>query len=294
MADGQLCPKCGSPMVMRTAKKGPNMGRRFYGCSTYPVCMATVNIIETAEVPTGLPENVNPIIDNDIKINEGKLKERINTYTQFASDKRGISVLQDKVAALFSDVSIRDHVLEPFRSLFAESENEEEKIRGVITQTAVVNAVMAGSQGNGAAQADINIAMEAYMAFVIAKQTGVEIPEPQNILKYFGPLAVILTSVLWIFKVILGVLFASFSAALPSINPLIFAEIIVTDFTGVVLRAGFQQEKITGKFTMPAATGTVLMDETKKIGEEQMKTVIALLKPANTALCGERLKKYFS
>ena len=32
------CPKCGSAMVLRTAKKGENVGQKFWGCSGYPNC----------------------------------------------------------------------------------------------------------------------------------------------------------------------------------------------------------------------------------------------------------------
>ena len=32
------CPKCGSAMVHRTAKRGANAGKSFWGCSTYPKC----------------------------------------------------------------------------------------------------------------------------------------------------------------------------------------------------------------------------------------------------------------
>ncbi len=32
------CPKCGSALILRTAKKGPRSGDRFWGCSTYPQC----------------------------------------------------------------------------------------------------------------------------------------------------------------------------------------------------------------------------------------------------------------
>lgn len=37
------CPKCGSLMVRRTAKRGANAGNQFWGCSTYPKCHAVVN-----------------------------------------------------------------------------------------------------------------------------------------------------------------------------------------------------------------------------------------------------------
>lgn len=32
------CPKCGSQLVLRTAKKGNNAGNQFYGCSNFPKC----------------------------------------------------------------------------------------------------------------------------------------------------------------------------------------------------------------------------------------------------------------
>ena len=32
------CPECRSKMVERAVKKGPNMGNRFWGCTTYPKC----------------------------------------------------------------------------------------------------------------------------------------------------------------------------------------------------------------------------------------------------------------
>lgn len=32
------CPLCGSPMELRTARRGPNLGNSFYGCVQYPRC----------------------------------------------------------------------------------------------------------------------------------------------------------------------------------------------------------------------------------------------------------------
>ena len=32
------CPKCGSEMILRTAKKGKNVGNQFWGCSNFPKC----------------------------------------------------------------------------------------------------------------------------------------------------------------------------------------------------------------------------------------------------------------
>lgn len=37
-AQSQICPKCGSPMVSRVARKGSRAGQKFLGCSGYPNC----------------------------------------------------------------------------------------------------------------------------------------------------------------------------------------------------------------------------------------------------------------
>lgn len=38
------CPKCGSEMVVREAKKGANKGNKFWGCSSFPKCRAVAEI----------------------------------------------------------------------------------------------------------------------------------------------------------------------------------------------------------------------------------------------------------
>jgi len=36
-----ICPTCGKPMVMRTARRGQQTGSRFWGCSSFPACRGT-------------------------------------------------------------------------------------------------------------------------------------------------------------------------------------------------------------------------------------------------------------
>ena len=43
--DSKKCPLCGSEMVLRTAKKGSNAGKDFWGCIQYPKCRGTRAII---------------------------------------------------------------------------------------------------------------------------------------------------------------------------------------------------------------------------------------------------------
>jgi restriction system protein len=40
----KYCPKCGKPMILRTATKGLNAGLQFWGCSTYPKCRFTMQV----------------------------------------------------------------------------------------------------------------------------------------------------------------------------------------------------------------------------------------------------------
>jgi four helix bundle suffix protein len=40
-SDAKLCPACGQPMLLRTARKGSNAGAQFWGCSAYPACKST-------------------------------------------------------------------------------------------------------------------------------------------------------------------------------------------------------------------------------------------------------------
>ena len=42
-ASNTVCPRCGSNLVERTAKKGPNAGSKFLGCESYPRCRYTKN-----------------------------------------------------------------------------------------------------------------------------------------------------------------------------------------------------------------------------------------------------------
>ncbi|MFC3203233.1 DUF2034 domain-containing protein [Alteromonas oceani] len=37
----KVCPKCSGELVERTAKRGPNAGTTFLGCSTFPKCRYT-------------------------------------------------------------------------------------------------------------------------------------------------------------------------------------------------------------------------------------------------------------
>ncbi len=43
-ASERKCPKCGSNMVLRKAKRGTNSGKQFWGCSRFPRCKVVQNV----------------------------------------------------------------------------------------------------------------------------------------------------------------------------------------------------------------------------------------------------------
>lgn len=45
----KTCPDCGSPMKVRTARRGRNAGGRFYGCTRYPACKGTQDYEDESE-----------------------------------------------------------------------------------------------------------------------------------------------------------------------------------------------------------------------------------------------------
>lgn len=47
--DAPACPLCGGEMRKRTAGKGTNAGREFWGCSAYPECRGVVNISDRSD-----------------------------------------------------------------------------------------------------------------------------------------------------------------------------------------------------------------------------------------------------
>jgi restriction system protein len=40
------CLKCGKKMIVRTAKRGPQVGQKFWGCTGYPACKSTMTLAQ--------------------------------------------------------------------------------------------------------------------------------------------------------------------------------------------------------------------------------------------------------
>lgn len=81
------CPTCGKRMVLRRPKAGGKQFRPFFGCSTWPECDGTRNIL-----PNGLPQ-----VDDDEDIHwystaydkENDVHENATTYSRSTDRTRG-------------------------------------------------------------------------------------------------------------------------------------------------------------------------------------------------------------
>lgn len=62
------CPLCGSDMILRTARKGKNTGRQFYGCSLWNLtgCKGIVDVDDSDQPKTNSP--INAINENSFEI----------------------------------------------------------------------------------------------------------------------------------------------------------------------------------------------------------------------------------
>lgn len=47
--ENRTCPKCDGTLIVRTAKRGPNQGNKFLGCSNFPKCRQTIKLKENTE-----------------------------------------------------------------------------------------------------------------------------------------------------------------------------------------------------------------------------------------------------
>ena len=196
-----------------------------------------------------------------------------------------------RVRSLFENYTLRDFIVEPFKSVFDSSTKTlNADIYSVITQVAVINAVLAGLPGKMGIGVTVSIAIEIWMAYRIAQHIGLKINGISDMRKYFGVLAATLATIIWGVKAALGFAFSFFSLISGPINPLIFAELLVTDLLGVGFWFGFSNIKKNQRF---GAFGfKELVSVTKELFLHQYGILKNLLTPDNIKLTATRLTNY--
>lgn len=223
-----------------------------------------------------------------------RLKDKLANYSNVTAAKEWLEKNFDQVSALFNDTRIRGFVFEPIKEVFElGGTSEANDIRAAITRVAVANMVLAGLPGKMGVGVLVSMGLELWMAFVIAQRVGMPVRNLSDVVKYFSLLAAIVGVVLMGIRVLLGAAFSAFSV-LPGINPLILAELLITNLIGVLFWVGFEVARADGSFSIPLKAAARIVDETKNLYQHQYRILKGALSPANLKLMGRRIAAWFS
>ena len=223
------------------------------------------------------------------------IKEKFNSYkSNYKNAKDWFENNFNKIKQLFENKKLRDFIFEPFKDVFKIKTNTiDNDIYSVITQVAIINAILAGLPGQMGVGVTVSMALEAWMAFSIAQHIGIKLKKPSEIFKYFGLLSGIGFTILFGIKHIISFLFSIFSV-LPMINPLIIAELIMTNLVGVLFWIGFEEVKKNGSFSIPAKTIKSIIFRLKEITFYQFSVLKNTLTLENMKLFSKRFKQWLT
>lgn len=208
--------------------------------------------------------------------------------------KNWLSRNWQRVQTLFSNVTLRDFVFEPIKDVFTvQGVDTASAIRQIITMVAVANAVMAGLPGKLGIGVVVSMALEGWMAYEIARKVGVKLNSISEVWKYFGFLGAITGVIFYGIRAILGVAF-SLCSMIPGINPMIFAELIVTNLVGVLFWIGFEEINEKNSFKIPKRALKRIGQETKNLVSFQWSIICNNLNPTNLKQIRSRLESWFT
>ena len=220
-------------------------------------------------------------------------QEKLKHYRDNSEAKAWFEKNYQSIRELFTSQLLLDFVFEPIKEVFVvRGSTPDDEIRAAITRVAVANAVLAGLPGKMGVGVFVSMALEAWMAYCIATRLGVRIDRPADVFKYFGLLAATGVTIIWGFKQMLGVAFSLFGFLGP-INPLIPAELLVTNLVGVMFWVGFDEARQRGSFTVPARAVGKIWTETKDLFLFQWEIIRKGMDPDNWKLMVARVSAWF-
>ncbi len=169
----------------------------------------------------------------------------------------------------------------------------DESVYRTITLVAVINASFAALPGKMGIGVFISVALEIAMAVAIANHVGLHEIRKENIYKYLGTIATVGFSILVLFKEAISAAFSLFSSFTGPLNPLIPAELLVTNLYGIMFLVGFKEMKKNGSFKIPFNTFNEIYKTTKELTAHQWKFIkdkpIELLKK-----CGRKVYAFIN
>ena len=131
------------------------------------------------------------------------------------------------------------------------------------------------------------------MAYRIAREVGMPVSGPLDVWKYFGVLAVVSATILWLFRHLLGGAFSLFSLVgwLPATA---LAEFSVTCLVGVLFWTAFAEARAGRPFRVPCRMAGFVMREFRALAMHQWGAIRRLFTRENLARAGRGLRDYFT
>lgn len=214
---------------------------------------------------------------------------------RYEDAEEGLSWLETnlrRVRQLLGDGPIQDYVFGPFAALLhPQSDGNDDTIRAVITQVAVVNALLAGLPGQLGIGIVVCQAFEGWMAWRIAGRVGLQVERPRDLLKHFGLVGGVLATLVVGMRALLHLLYPIF-AAFPF--PMVPVELLATDLVGVLFWVGFREAREHGSFRVPKRLFGSVLQETAGLFKYQWGKLRALLNRETLKSFGKRLKQWFN
>ena len=201
---------------------------------------------------------------------------------------------QYRIENLFRYDTIRDFVFEPIKDVFhVPGYGQDKTARSIITQVAVVNAVIAGLPGSLGVGVYVSIALEFWMAYSLSRAVGLTLSRDE-VMDTIVAWAIGAGSILLLFKEALNLVFPIITSLMPFAGPgTALTQLVVTNLFGVVLWIAFEELKTKRKFKFPMTSSKRLYDELVFLLKHQWSAGIPLVNPSNWLIMGKRLYNWF-
>ena len=231
---------------------------------------------------------------NDKKSFKDYFRSRFQDYKNDEYLKKALEWLKNnlnKVKQLISDTPVSKFIFEPFSGVFkTKSDIVESDVYRVITKVAIINMVLAGIPGRLGIGVFVSIGFEIWMAFEIAKYVGFkEIKSYTDIARYLGLATGVFLLIFEAFKVAIGLAISLISTVWPY-NPIIIAELFVTNMFGLIFLFGFQNIMHSKSFN--DIKYYQLFTMTRKLTNHQWNLVKNIASTDNLKTIGKRIKEF--
>jgi len=227
---------------------------------------------------------------------KNRINEKFKLFNQLNEKWDKIKPYLIKINILFSNKVLRNYVFKPVKKIFhIGADLKERDIFLIITQVSTANAIMAGLPGKMGIGVIVSLALEVWMAYSIAKKVGIQLNHAKDILKYFTLISGVLIVIFEGFHILLGLVFSAF-AVLPFVNPMIPAELLVTNLVGILFYFGFSEVKKNRPFSIPKRMFDEIGSMSFKLTKMQWEILKKILHPKNAkknfTVIGKRIKAW--